>query len=115
MAGMDAGKLDQRIEIQTSIDGTDALNAATRQWIRFAQVWAAVRQTMGREFLKGDGVQAEGKAAFTIRFREGVTSGMRVLWRGRTFGIEDVTGTRREGYLWLHCRSVQAENVTAGV
>ena len=111
---MDAGKLDQRIEIQTSITGRDSLNAQTAQWIKFAEVWASVRQTMGREFLKAEDVQAEGKASFTIRFREGVTSAMRVIWRGRTFGIEDVTGTRREGYLWLHCRSVQAENVTAG-
>ena len=111
---MDAGKLDQRILIQTSIDGRDTLNAKTTNWITFAEVWASARQTMGREFLKGDGVQAEGKATFAIRFREGVTSGMRVIWRGRTYGIEDSTGTRREGYLWLHCRSVQAENVAAG-
>lgn len=107
---LQAGDLDQRIVIEEPIIGRDSLNAAETVWSELADVAAKVAEVQGREFLKGDGVQAESKATFTIRYRAGIDGRMRVLWNGQTFGIEDVTGTRREGWTWLHCRAVTAAN-----
>lgn len=105
---MDAGRLDQQIAIETRSVIPDESGAEVESWATTAHPWARVIETPGREFLQGD-VQAEGKAVFVIRWRD-MDSSARVVWRGRNYTIEDVTGTRREGYSWLHCRSVAGVN-----
>jgi head-tail adaptor len=88
---MDAGQLDQQISIQSRTVTQDELGADVEGWITTSEPWAKVIETPGREFLKGE-FQAEGKG------------------RGRIYTIEDVTGTMREGYCWLHCKSVAGVN-----
>jgi SPP1 family predicted phage head-tail adaptor len=105
---MDAGALDQHITIERPSLTTNALGEQITSWVVDGTPWARVIETPGREFLKG-GIEAEGKAAFVIRWRA-LDSAYRVTWGGRVYQIEDVTGTRREGYCWLHCRSVVGAN-----
>lgn len=104
---MDAGKLDQRILIETPTYTTDELGAEAATWSEHSRPWAQVKETLGREFLAGD-VQTERKAVFRIRWRA-VDARARVTWRGRIYGLDDVTGTEREGWAYLHGRTNSGE------
>mgnify|MGYP000653225238 CR=1 FL=1 len=105
---MGAGDLDQRISLERPDDVRDELGQTARAWVAVADVWAKVAETPGREFLKGD-YQAEEKTAFAIRFRV-IDSTFRVQWGGRVWRIVSVTGTRREGWTWLHCVATDGAN-----
>jgi SPP1 family predicted phage head-tail adaptor len=105
---MDAGELDQRITIETRTLTQDALGADVENWSEHSRPAAKVIETPGREFLKGE-VQGEKRAVFVIYWRA-LDSTSRVTWRGRIYTIEDITGTQREGYAWLHCKSVSGAN-----
>jgi len=102
-----AGDLDQRITIETATTVRGASGADVPGWLYDCEPWAKVVETPGREFLKGD-IEAEGKAVFKIRYRPVATSS-RVLWRGVAYDIEAVTGTRREAWTYLHCRTLREE------
>lgn len=103
---MDAGQFDQRIAIEQPTIAPDALGQEVETWAVTARPWAKVMETPGREFLSGD-YKAEEKAVFVIRHRT-LDSTARVAWRGRSWRIESVTGTKREGFTYLHSIS-QAE------
>lgn len=105
---MHAGQLDQKIQIEQASQVTDELGQDARTWTAVATVWAKVMETPGREFLKGD-YQAEEKAAFVIRWRA-IDSTYRVQWAGRVWKIVSVTGTRREGFAYLHCMTTDGAN-----
>jgi len=98
---MDAGALDQQILIEAHSVTLDELGAEVETWSTHSQPWAKVIETPGREFLKGD-YHAEHKAVFRIRWRD-IDSTARVTWGGRVYDITAVTGTRREGWSYLHC------------
>lgn len=103
-----AGALDQRIGIEVPTNTTNALGEQVPAWTQEAEVWARAIETPGREFLKGD-YQASEKVAFQIRYRP-MDSTARVTWRGRTWRVDSVTGTMREGATWLHCTATDGAN-----
>jgi head-tail adaptor len=105
---MDAGALDQQIVLQRRSVIFDELGAEVETWNPHSQLWAKVLETPGREFLKGE-YHAEERAVFVVRWRE-LDSTYRVQWRARTWNITSVTGTRREGWTWLHCLATEGAN-----
>lgn len=105
---MDAGRLDQRIAIEAATTAEDALGQEVETWATVAEPWARVMETPGREFLSGD-YKAEEKAVFVVRWRA-IDSTDRVRWGGRTWRIDSVTGTKREGFSYLHCVSTEGAN-----
>lgn len=105
---MDSGKLDQRIVVQVRTAGRNEIGEETETWEADGNPWARLVETPGREFLKGD-IQSEGKAVFQIRYRS-IDSTYRVTWNGTVYQIDAVTGTRRQGYRWLHCTTLQEQD-----
>lgn len=105
---MDAGRLDQRIVIETPAVVIDELGQDAREWVLLGTFWAKVMETPGREFLSGD-YKAEEKTVFVIRW-QALDSTARVQWGGRVWRIESVTGTRREAFAYLHCVSSEGAN-----
>lgn len=103
---MDSGALDQEILIEVATITTDELGADVETWAEHSRPAAKLVQTPGKEFLAGD-VQAESKAVFRIRWRE-LDSRARVTWRGRLYMVEDVTGTQRDGWTYIHARTTGA-------
>ena len=105
---MDAGKLDQQIVIEQPIVTTNELNEQITSWASVSSPWAKVMETPGREFLSGD-YRAEEKAVFVIRWRA-IDSTWRAVWGGRPWRISSVTGTRHEGFAYLHCVTSEGVN-----
>ncbi|MFZ5745274.1 MAG: phage head closure protein [Pseudomonadota bacterium] len=103
-----AGELDQLIMLESPMVTTDGWGGEVQTWLPEAEAYARVMETPGREFLKGD-FRAEEKAVFKVRFRE-VDSTWRVIWGGRTWRIDSVTGTMREGARWIHCTAQDGAN-----
>lgn len=103
-----AGELDQLIMLESPVVTIDAVGAEVPTWLPEAEAFAKVMETRGREFLKGD-FKAEEKAVFKVRFRE-VDSTWRVAWGGRTWRIDSVTGTMREGWRYIHATAQGGAN-----
>ncbi len=105
---MKAGDLDTQIVIEAPSATVDGFGQDALTWSVFATRHARAIEEQGREYLRGD-FRAEEKAVFVIRHLA-VDSTMRVLWGERTWPIVSVTGTRREGWTWLHCVASEGAN-----
>ena len=77
-----AGQRNQFITIQYPPAGRDALGQAAGSWTEFAQVWARARPARSREIFSGGTLESVADVVFGINWLDGVTSDMRVLWRG---------------------------------
>jgi SPP1 family predicted phage head-tail adaptor len=101
-----AGELDQLVTIQQRSTTKDAVGQQVETWSTFlANVWAAARPLRGAEFFAAGQTQAQETILFRIRYRDGVTSGMRVVWRGQPYALTappvDVEGAKHT--LELYC------------
>lgn len=78
---MQAGKLRHRIRIQQKVTGQDPQTGEqlTNQWVDFAKVWASVEDLSARDFIAAQAVQSEAKSRVVVRFRDGITSDMRIV------------------------------------
>lgn len=101
-----ARELDQRILIQRAKVTKNRLREEVENWSDKHRAWAKVTETPGREFLKGDQVQASTKAVFKIRWIADVTEKDRVLWGRKIYEVVNVTGTQRERARYLHCETI---------
>ena len=82
-----AGTLEQRVTIQQRVAGVNALGQATQSWADYAVVWSAAEPLRGREFFAAGQTQSEVTTRFIIRWRPGITSAMRVVWRGQPYDV----------------------------
>jgi SPP1 family predicted phage head-tail adaptor len=102
---MEIGKLRHRIEIQKKTVESDALKQEMETWTPFASCWARVEPLNGREYIAAGQVNAELTARITMRYREGVTSDMRVVCKEKVFEILGVVNTdMRNIELVLMCK-----------
>lgn len=87
---LDAGKLDQFVTIeQDSGTAPDATGQVQPIWIDYlpSGVWAEVVPLTGRELWNALQVQPDVTHKVTIRYREGITSKMRIKHRNRYLNV----------------------------
>jgi SPP1 family predicted phage head-tail adaptor len=103
---INAGQLDQRVTLRMQGTAQDALGQVVAGWTDIATLWARVRPVKGREYSAAGAQQALADVEIDIRYRTGLTTAMRVRWRGVDHEILAVTEpyAGRET-LRLHCRS----------
>ena len=109
---MQAGKLRQRLTLQTTAPAQDAHGQPIDSWSTLATVWAEIVPTRGYErFVSGaEQQQAVLTHRVRIRFRDDVTSLMRGLWETRILDIEEIKDPNgRRSDLVLMCREVMEE------
>lgn len=99
---MDAGKLDRRVTILARSDTQDAIyGTQSVTWTPLATVWAEVRDMIpSRGERLADGVEiANRPCRVRMRYRSGITSGMRLQVEGRELRIitQPAELGRREG------------------
>ncbi len=94
---MDAGKLDRRATIQSPNDVSEPdYGSEQLSWETVATVWATVRDGVGSERITENVRVLTRRTEITIRWRDGITSDMRVvLDDGRTFQIVSIAEVRR--------------------
>lgn len=103
-----AGDLNQRITIQQSTITRDTYGAEIQTWATHATVWASKQHKSSREFYSAQKTNAEITDLFIIRYRNNVTTKMRISHNGKYYdilGADDPDGGRVE--IWLLAKVVE--------
>jgi SPP1 family predicted phage head-tail adaptor len=101
---MRAGKMSDRIIIQTPGTARSAAGAVAPVWADFARCWARIRPLTARERLLAGQLASTIDTEIEIRYREGITHGMRVVCGDEVYGIEAAVDPERSGArLVLQC------------
>lgn len=113
---LDAGRLRDRVTIQTKSVSRDAYGAEVITWSTLATVWAAVETLSGREYLATIAggipqVRSERLSRVVIRYRSDVREYMRVVYGNRTLRVEYIVEAERRETLHLFCS--ESNEVTA--
>jgi len=87
---MQAGRLDQRVTIQSKSVTRDAYGAEVITWTDVATVWMEVQPLSGREYVAMRQAQSDVTTRFTARYRSGMTTAMRLLWRATPYNITEI-------------------------
>lgn len=105
---MRAGRLRHRVTIQQKVEAVNGFGERIVSWSTVANVSAGVEPLRGREFFDAEQVQAEISHRVIMRYRPGINSTMRLLYKGRVLHIQappiDVDERHRE--LQLMCREM---------
>lgn len=89
---MRAGRLSERVTLQSLTAGQDEYGAPSTVWTDTATVSASVDDLTGREYVAAGGTQNAVTTKITIRYRAGVVPTMRVLADGVVYTVEAVLG-----------------------
>lgn len=107
---MNAGDLDRRITVQRCTEAPDSFGQVIPTWSTLAVVWAKVERNGGGEKFATDQRTSRSEAAFTIRYRAGITPKMRVLFDGEVWEIEAVDELGRRDGLMLKCHAFAVQS-----
>ena len=84
---MQAGRLNRRVTLQAPGTTTDEIGQPIPGWTDVATVWGDVRLRSGLESVKAGTVVSTVQASVRIRYRTGITAGMRLLVDSVAYGI----------------------------
>lgn len=104
---MQAGKLRHRVTIQERQSGSpqqSSSGAPDEAWTTRVTAYAAIEPLRGREFLEAQAVQSQVAVRIRIRYRPGITAGMRVVKGSTVYDIQAVLNmAERDAELHLMC------------
>ena len=84
---IDAGSLRERVTVERASESRNALGETVLSWATFAERWASVEGVSSRELLQYGQQQIEVSHRVRMRWLDGLTHSMRIVWRGRTLEI----------------------------
>jgi SPP1 family predicted phage head-tail adaptor len=84
---IDAGNLRERVTVQQASESRNALGETVLSWATFAERWASVEGVSSRELLQYGQQQIEVSHRVRMRWLDGLTQSMQIVWRGRTLEI----------------------------
>ena len=98
-----AYRLRQRITIeQPGLTQDPVTGEMISGWTLFAdKVPASVEPLSARDFIAAQANQSEISARIVIRYRPGVLSTMRIIHRGKVYGIQGVLADKESGLEYL--------------
>lgn len=104
---LSAGQLRNQIKLQAPASGEDALGQPTVGWNDVVTVWANIRHMSGSEAIRAGMEGSTVKASIRIRYREGVTPAMRVLYGSTVYRILAVLPDGGREFVDLVCEVSQ--------
>lgn len=87
---IDPGRLRERVTIQHATETRNALGETVQAWTTFAERWASVDGLSSREVLLQGQQKTEVSHRVRMRYVDGMTQMMRLLWRGRVLEISSL-------------------------
>jgi SPP1 family predicted phage head-tail adaptor len=84
---MRAGKLRQRVTIQSKTVTRSTYGEEVVTWSDLDELWASVEPLSGREFIEGQALQAAVTSKIRIRYRDTVGPTMRAVYGDHTYDI----------------------------
>ena len=94
-----SSRLRQRLTLQQEVQTPDSAGGYTRSWQDVASLWAEIVPVSGREAWFAGQLQSEVTHKILLRYRSGVSAGMRLLFESRVFAIRYVMNVREENEL----------------
>jgi SPP1 family predicted phage head-tail adaptor len=91
--------LRHRITLQQKLITKDHEGIPMDIWQDTSTIWAAIEPLRGREYFQAATVQSQNMIRFTIRYRKGVTSKMRISYDSKLYDIQsiiDVNGRHQQ-------------------
>lgn len=76
---MQAGRLNRRVTLQSPSQSVDEIGQPIPGWTDVATVWADIRMKSGLESIKAGASVSVVQASIRVRYRAGITAGMRVV------------------------------------
>lgn len=87
---MNVAKLRNRLEFQERTVARGAEGGETETWFTVAFRWGAIVPLVGRELINAQQIATTVDHRIEIRFWKDLTAKMRIVFKGRTFGIDSV-------------------------
>jgi SPP1 family predicted phage head-tail adaptor len=84
---IDPGKLRDRVTIQRASESRNALGETVLTWTDYTERWASVDGVSSREALAAGQSQVEMSHRVRLRYVDGLTQSMRIMWQGRKLEI----------------------------
>jgi len=106
---MRIGDLRHRISLQELVSIPDGMGGFSEEWQDVATVWASVEPLRGQERYLAQQTLQEVTHKVTMRYREGVSTRMRIFFGGRLFTIKAILDPE-ERHKWLEilCSEISA-------
>ena len=76
---MQAGTLTKRVTLQAPGTATDELGQPIPGWTDVATLWGDIRMKSGLESIKAGASVSVVQASIRVRYRAGITAGMRIV------------------------------------
>ncbi|MGE4297035.1 MAG: phage head closure protein [Desulfovibrionaceae bacterium] len=95
---MRAGRLRHTVTIEHTVSTQNAYGEMVPAWEAFATRRAAVRPLAGREYFAASGEGAEVTHEIRLRYLDGVTTAMRIVFNTRHFDIQSVINVNERGH-----------------
>jgi len=87
MSGEFAGALRERVTIEQPRTDRDALGGRAGGYLYDGAAWASVSPLVPASLASADALSAQQRWQVTMRKREGVVPGTRLVWRGRFLAV----------------------------
>lgn len=101
---LDPGALRTELDLQMPIRSEDALGGGDLSWMTVATVFGLLEPVGATQFFRSEQDVEVATHTIIIRYRDGVTSGMRFAKGNRTFQISTVADVDETGrYLICRC------------
>lgn len=84
---IDAGRLRERVTVQTPSGNVNALGESVLTWSDSTAVWASVEGVSARESLAAGQQETTISHRVRMRYLPGLSANMRFSWRSRTLEI----------------------------
>lgn len=87
---MQAGRLNRRVTLQAPGTAEDELGQPIPGWTDVATLWADIRMKSGLEAIKAGATVSVVQASIRVRYRAGITAGMRIVHNLQAYNITAV-------------------------
>jgi SPP1 family predicted phage head-tail adaptor len=84
---MNPGELRERVVIQAPSETVNSLGETVLSWGTYAERWASVEGASAREALAAGQMDVTISHKVKMRYLDGLTQKMRIMWRGRILEI----------------------------
>lgn len=96
-----AGELRHWIEIQTRVNSKDSNGDDVVAWATVCHCWAKIMPMRGRELMLAKQANSEVTGGIKVRYRTGLSAGMRALHRHYFYDIHSVRSDQESGIEFL--------------
>lgn len=104
-----SSSLRHKVSIQSPGEpSSDSEGNVVKSWVTICQPYADIRHSSGLESVRSDSVTSTVKASIRIRYRDGITAGMRVVHGTLVYNINAVLPDLQQRlYVDLVCEVIQ--------